>query len=90
MTTKNTISTTAVVGSGYMGGGIAQVLALHGYKVVLGDVDGETAERARVRLVEQARDFEAHGLLSEGAAKTIEGNLAAAASIECKIRINII
>jgi 3-hydroxybutyryl-CoA dehydrogenase len=82
MTIKDTISTTAVVGSGYMGGGIAQVLALHGYKVALGDVDGETAERARVRLVEQARDFEAHGLLPEGAAHSIEGNLAAAASIE--------
>ena len=44
-----------------MGGGIAQVLALDGYKVVLGDVDGEVAERARVRLVDQARDFEAGG-----------------------------
>jgi hypothetical protein len=49
-----------------MGGGIAQVLALHGYKVALGDVDGVTAERARVRLVEQARGFEAHGLLGWG------------------------
>lgn len=82
MTIKDTISTTAVVGSGYMGGGIAQVLAMHGYKVMLGDVDGETAERARVRLVQQARDFEARGLLPEGASKTIEGNLVAAASIE--------
>ncbi|MDT0194367.1 3-hydroxyacyl-CoA dehydrogenase family protein [Arthrobacter sp. AB6] len=82
MTIKDTISTTAVVGSGYMGGGIAQVLAMHGYKVMLGDVDGETAERARVRLVQQARDFEARGLVPEGASKTIEGNLVAAASIE--------
>jgi 3-hydroxybutyryl-CoA dehydrogenase len=82
MTLIDTITTTAVVGSGYMGGGIAQVLALHGYKVVLGDVDGETAERARVRLAEQAREFEARGLLPEGAAKVIEGNLAAAGSIE--------
>lgn len=82
MTIKDTISTTAVVGSGYMGGGIAQVLAMHGYKVILGDIDAETAERARVRLVRQARDFEAHGLLPEGASKTIEGNLVAAASIE--------
>lgn len=82
MTIKDTISTTAVVGSGYMGGGIAQVLALHGYKVALGDIDGETAERARVRLVEQARDFETHGLLHEGAAQIIEGNLVSGASIE--------
>lgn len=82
MIIKDTISTTAVVGSGYMGGGIAQVLALHGYKVALGDIDGETAERARARLVEQARHFETHGLLHEGAAQIIEGNLVAAASIE--------
>jgi 3-hydroxybutyryl-CoA dehydrogenase len=82
MTIVDTFTTTAVVGSGYMGGGIAQVLALHGYEVALGDVDGETAERARVRLVEQARGFEAHGLFAEGAAEVIAGNLAAAGSIE--------
>ena len=82
MTLINTITTTAVVGSGYMGGGIAQVLALHGFKVALGDVDGDTAERARLRLVEQARGFEAQGLLPDGAAAVIEENLAAAGSIE--------
>lgn len=78
----DTISTTAVVGSGYMGGGIAQVLALHGHKVLLGDVDGETAERARARLTEQAGQFEAQGLMPAGAAGTIEKNLTAAGSIE--------
>jgi 3-hydroxybutyryl-CoA dehydrogenase len=65
-----------------MGGGIAQVLALHGYTVNLGDVDGGTAERARARLVQQAVDFEAHALFPEGAAKTIERNLIAADGIE--------
>jgi 3-hydroxybutyryl-CoA dehydrogenase len=78
----DTISATAVVGSGYMGGGIAQVLALHGYSVALGDVDGDTAERARVRLAEQARDFETQGLLPPGAAEIIGKNLTAAGSIE--------
>lgn len=78
----HSISTTAVVGSGYMGGGIAQVLALHNYTVNLGDVDGGTAERARARLVQQAVDFEAHALFPEGAAKTIERNLIAADGIE--------
>ena len=82
MHTTQTIAATAVVGAGYMGGGIAQVLALHGYTVALGDVDGEIAERSRLRLVNQARDFEARGLLPAGAADTIAGNLTAAASIE--------
>jgi len=82
MKTTKTIAATAVVGAGYMGGGIAQVLALHGHKVALGDVDGEIAERARLRLVNQARDFEARGLLPAGAAGAIAGNLTAAASIE--------
>lgn len=82
MKSIDTISNTAVVGSGYMGGGIAQVLALHGHQVLLGDVDGETAERARARLVEQAGQFEAQGLMPAGAADTIGKNLAAAGSIE--------
>jgi 3-hydroxybutyryl-CoA dehydrogenase len=82
MHTTQTIAATAVVGAGYMGGGIAQVLALHGYTVALGDVDGEIAERSRLRLVNQAWDFEARGLLPAGAADTIAGNLTAAASIE--------
>lgn len=76
------ISNTAVVGSGYMGGGIAQVLALHGYRVTLGDKDEETAETARIRLVEQGVEFERQGLLPSGAAEKIKGNLSAAASIE--------
>jgi 3-hydroxybutyryl-CoA dehydrogenase len=82
MKITQTISKTAVVGAGYMGGGIAQVLALHGYRVTLGDVDGEIAARARVRLVDQARGFEAQGLLPAGAADKIADNLTAAASIE--------
>ena len=82
MQITQSIAATAVVGAGYMGGGIAQVLAMHGHKVALGDVDGGIAERSRIRLVGQARDFEARGLLPAGAAETIAGNLTAAASIE--------
>jgi 3-hydroxybutyryl-CoA dehydrogenase len=47
MTSIDMITTTAVVGSGYMGGGITQMRALHGFKVALGETDGQTAERAR-------------------------------------------
>ena len=35
----------AVVGSGYMGGGIAQVLALGGARVALADVSAEVAQK---------------------------------------------
>ena len=76
------ISRIAVVGSGYMGGGIAQVLALSGIDVVLGDVDAATAEEARVRLVEQAKTFETNGLFDAGSADIIEARLSAAATVE--------
>ena len=81
-TTTHNISRIAVVGSGYMGGGIAQVLALGGIDVVLGDVDAATAEKARVRLVEQAKTFEASGLFDAGSAEIIEARLSAAPSVE--------
>ncbi|MFF5991174.1 3-hydroxyacyl-CoA dehydrogenase family protein [Prauserella flavalba] len=72
----------AVVGSGYMGGGIAQVLALAGTDVVLGDVDAERAEAARTRLIEEARAFTAAGLFADSSAETLEQRLSAAASVE--------
>lgn len=72
----------AVVGSGYMGGGIAQVLALSGRDVVLSDVDAATARAARSRLVEQARVFVTAGLFEQGAVETLESRLTAAESIE--------
>lgn len=73
---------TAVIGAGYMGGGIAQVLALHGHPVNLADVDADTAARSRHRLIEQAHRFEDQGLMPAGAARTIEANLHAAPGIE--------
>lgn len=79
---SNAFSSAAVIGSGYMGGGIAQVLALGGYRVVLGDVDAATAERSRERLVAQGERFEAEGLFPGGAGDLIRANLAAADSIE--------
>lgn len=82
MSVAEHISTTAVVGCGYMGGGIAQVMALKGHRVNLGDIDAETAVRARQRLVDEARKFEDLALLPEGAAGIIEANLVASQSIE--------
>ena len=57
----------AVVGSGYMGGGIAQVLALAGHPVRLADASLEIATASRERLIEEARTFAADGLFPAGA-----------------------
>ncbi|HET8795788.1 MAG TPA: 3-hydroxyacyl-CoA dehydrogenase family protein [Arthrobacter sp.] len=72
----------AIVGSGYMGGGIAQVLALSGAKVALADVSAEVAENNYQRLISESKDFIADGLFPEGATETLEQNLSAAASVE--------
>jgi 3-hydroxybutyryl-CoA dehydrogenase len=77
-----TARTIAVVGSGYMGGGIAQVLALAGASVRIADVSADVAERNRVRLLEEAEQFVTDGLFPPGAAETIKANVAAAGSIE--------
>lgn len=77
-----TIQTVAIIGSGYMGGGIAQVFAKAGYTVWLADQDEQTAIAARERLIAEARGFEARDLFAGGAAAAIEQNLAAAGSIE--------
>ena len=44
----------AVVGSGYMGGGIAQVLALAGARVALADVSENIAEKNHHRLIAES------------------------------------
>ncbi|WP_052364870.1 3-hydroxyacyl-CoA dehydrogenase family protein [Halotalea alkalilenta] len=74
--------TVAIIGSGYMGGGIAQVLAIAGAQVRIADVSFEVTERNRQRIVEEARQFVADGLFPEGAIALIERNVSAAASIE--------
>jgi 3-hydroxybutyryl-CoA dehydrogenase len=72
----------AVVGGGYMGGGIAQTFALAGHKVRVADRDAETAIASVQRLNGEAERFEQLGLMREGAAATIAANLEAANSIE--------
>lgn len=76
------INTVTVVGAGYMGGGIAQVLALNGFKVQIADVSIEATNDALVRLEKEAKEFEDQGLFGAGSAKTIMGNLTAGASLE--------
>ncbi|WP_165065466.1 3-hydroxyacyl-CoA dehydrogenase family protein [Marisediminicola senii] len=72
----------AVVGSGYMGGGIAQVLAISGATVKLADISEEIAKGNLERLIAEARQFVADGLFPSNAVELIEKNVSAAASIE--------
>ena len=71
----------AVVGSGYMGGGIAQVLGLAGARVALTDVSAEVAQKNYDRLHRRIRDFVADGLFPEGATETLQANLWPATSL---------
>ncbi len=71
------INTVTVVGAGYMGGGIAQVLALKGFEVRIADVSVEATNEALARLEKEAREFEEQGLFDSGSADTIMSNLKA-------------
>ncbi|MCP2032317.1 3-hydroxybutyryl-CoA dehydrogenase [Okibacterium sp. HSC-33S16] len=72
----------AIVGSGYMGGGIAQVLALSGATVRLADISEEIATKNYERLIEEARQFVADDLFPADAVERIQKNVSPAASIE--------
>lgn len=76
------IKTVAIVGSGYMGGGIAQVFALAGKDVVISDVSADVATANLERLMTEAGQFEADGLFPGGAQKVVVERVRAAASIE--------
>lgn len=72
----------AVVGSGYMGGGIAQVLALAGHTVRIADVSAEIAASNRARLIAETEQFVADGLFPADAVERVDAHLSAAESIE--------
>jgi len=74
--------TIAIVGSGYMGGGIAQVLALSGGTVRLADISEEIAKKNYNRLVDEAKQFVDDGLFPADAVERIRSNVSPAASIE--------
>lgn len=76
------IKKVAVVGAGYMGGGIAQKLAIAGYQVQLADVNADAARSSLVRIIAEAEDWEARGLFHEGDAALVKTNACAADSIE--------
>lgn len=71
----------AVVGGGYMGGGIAQIFALAGHHVRLADVSAEAARASRERLIREAAEFSADGLFPSDAEAVIAERVSAARSI---------
>ena len=71
----------AVVGAGYMGGGIAQVFAIAGLDVMICDVDSDLTRRHLDRLRREAEDFEEQGLFARGAADLVQRNLRVADTI---------
>jgi len=80
------IEKVAVIGAGYMGGGIAQSLAAAGMMVTLADVSPEATKKAHERLLREAKEFEEQGLFPAGSTKAIEANLKTAESIEDAVR----
>lgn len=76
------LANVAVVGAGYMGGGIAQVFAIAGHAVTLADRDEQTAAASVERLIAQGRLFEDLQLIPVGAADAIARNISAASSVE--------
>jgi 3-hydroxybutyryl-CoA dehydrogenase len=77
----NQIEHIAVVGAGYMGGGIAQVLAMAGLDVVIVDADPALTRRHLARLHQEAEDFESQGLFDPGSAELVRANLRTADSL---------
>ncbi|WP_072314899.1 3-hydroxyacyl-CoA dehydrogenase family protein [Agrococcus sp. Marseille-P2731] len=68
-------TTIAIVGSGYMGGGIAQVLTRAGARCVLIDTDATRAETGHGRVIADTRDHVARGYLTAEQGQAVEANL---------------
>lgn len=72
----------AVVGGGYMGGGIAQALAIGGLDCVVSDATADLADTAVRRLQDEARQYEDSGLFPSGSYEQVLKRLKAAPSLE--------
>lgn len=76
------IETVAVVGAGYMGGGIAQALAQAGFAVTIADVSAEAAHAHHARILGEVEQAEGQGLFPTGTTAQVRAHLRAADSIE--------
>lgn len=72
----------AIVGSGYMGRGIAEVLALAGADCVLADLSAELAEKALAALLAEATRHEQDALIPPGSTERLRARVTSAASLE--------
>jgi 3-hydroxybutyryl-CoA dehydrogenase len=79
------INTAAVIGAGYMGGGIAQSLALAGVDVQLADANPGLTQKSIERLLIESAQFEIDGLFDPGSTAVIRERLRAADSIESAV-----
>ena len=79
------VRSVAVVGTGYMGGGIAQSFALAGFDVALADADPALTERSLDRLLREGAVFEGAGLFPPGSTEVLRQRLRAAASLETAV-----
>jgi 3-hydroxybutyryl-CoA dehydrogenase len=82
---KRNINTAAVVGAGYMGGGIAQCMALAGVDVLLADANPELTKKSIERLLIESAQFEKEGLFNSGSTAILRQHLHAADSIEAAV-----
>ncbi len=64
-----TIQCIGVLGSGQMGGGIAQTAAQSGFQVLLADQTAEVAEKGKAKIAAQLKKLVEKGKLTEGDAK---------------------
>ncbi len=76
------IDKVALVGAGYMGGGIASVLAASGLDVVIADADADTTRRHHERLLSEWSAFERDGLVEAGTTDLVTEHLSVAETIE--------
>ena len=73
-----TIGTVGIIGAGQMGGGIAQVAAIAGYKVLLYDISSDLIEKGLATVSGNMARMVAHDKLTEDARKTALAKISAA------------
>jgi len=72
------IETVGIIGAGQMGGGIAQVSAMAGYKVLLYDISADRIEKGLATISGNLARMVAHDKLTEEARKATLGHISAA------------